>query len=84
MGGYVGQKNHEKHYKPHPPPQVAPQFYPHLCLKSLLVIHTHARMYVRTFYNITCSFNFAGISDSIKHPTRTAGGFRWGKTEQAN
>ena len=44
-------------------------------------------MYVRMcehFLIITCSFNFAGISDSIKHPTRTAGGFRWGKTEQAN
>lgn len=28
--------------------------------------------------------NRGGISDCIKHPTRTAGGFRWGKTEQAN
>ena len=28
--------------------------------------------------------NRGGISDSIKHPTRTAGGFRWGKTEQTN
>lgn len=48
------------------------------------LISVDVRAYVRTFFNITCSFNFAGISDSIKHPTRTAGGFRWGKTEQAN
>lgn len=28
--------------------------------------------------------NRGGISDSIKHPTRSAGGFKWGKTEQTN
>lgn len=80
--GYVGRKNHEKHRVNQPPPQVAP---PKLGPKmSQFLIGVDVRAYVRTFYNITCSFNFAGISDSIKHPTRTAGGFRWGKTEQAN
>ena len=60
-----------------PPPIFTPKM-------SQFLTSVDVRAYVRTFFNITCSFNFAGISDSIKHPTRTAGGFRWGKTEQAN